>query len=257
MKNPFKYTFTALFIFFLMDFNAQEQDKLSVEFSAGNQQFSMKHFNRYYIDSIGKKNRGFEEGIHSGAIFSIGFRYKPNRFFDVGISGNYQAGKTVGRPKFYDYPNGQQVVYIGEFTYKSEALVVGISSALFLDGILHFQEKKSKLIQRTHLSLDVFAGIGFSKMNSEIRYPEDSPNQGQYVAYTSNQDFQGQLALKIEYDFLKKPLISSIGVKGGFQHFATKTLKNRLGKEWVVVGDHPINLDFSGFFGAIYVTIGN
>lgn len=32
--------------------------------------------------------------------------------------------------------------------------------------------------------------------------------------------------------------------------------KNKLNQEWVVLGEHPINLDFSGFYFGVYLKLG-
>lgn len=234
----------------------QIQDKLSFEFGGGKNIFSMASLNQYYVDSFAVKNQILDNGISSGNQFFMGLKYRPNTLFDIGVYGNYQFGKTTGKPKQIvtdDFGNQIGTREL-DFILKTEAIGFGISSCWYISHFLKFQEKESPFLNRFHLGIDLSAGIGFSKAIVDLRDPEYT--YASSYDYFTSKDFQGQVSLKLEYDYLKSPVISSIGIKGGYQYFRTKTLNDRQGNEWNVLGEYPINLDFSGFFGSIFMTIG-
>ena len=101
--------------------------------------------------------------------------------------------------------------------------------------------------------MELNAGIGFSRASLDFRDPELIG--GSTYNYFMSRDFQGQANLKFEYDYLKSPVISSIGLKFGYQYFNTHTLKDRNGENWVVQNT-LINLNFSGVFGMVYLGVG-
>jgi hypothetical protein len=197
-----------------------------------------------------------EKEISSGNHFFIGLKYRPNSLFDFGIYGNYQFGKTVGKPEFVvtDEFGNQIGSRELDFILTTEAIGFGISSCWYISHFLKFHEKENTFLNSFHIGIDMNAGIGYSKSIVDLRDPEFA-NASTYDYFTSK-DFQGQVSLKFEYDYLKSPVISSIGIKGGYQYFKTKTVKSRQGNDWIIKGEYPINLDFSGFFGAVYITIG-
>ncbi|NBV09763.1 MAG: hypothetical protein EBS09_11770 [Flavobacteriia bacterium] len=246
---------TVLLLFPLIGL-AQHQGKFSFEFGGGKNTFSMARLNQYYVNSFAIKNKMLEEGISSGDHFFIGLKYRPNTLFDFGLYGNYQFGKTSGKPEFIITDDFGQAIGTREldFILKTEAIGFGISSCWYISHFLKFHEKESKFLNRFHMGVELNAGIGFSKAIVDLRDPELA-YASSYEYFTSS-DFQGQVSLKFEYDYLKSPIISSIGIKGGYQYFKTKTLKSRQGNDWIVLGEYPINLDFSGFFGTLFMSIG-
>lgn len=236
--------------------NAQNQNKLSIEFIAGMNEFKMNDFNQYYIDSFALNYDLLEGGISSGQQYSLSLKYQPIGLFDIGIYGNYQFGQTNG---------GSQIILTDEFgvptgSYKTDLSVrlqsigAGISTTWYVSHILKLHEKESSFLQRFHFGLILNGGVGFSRSIIDLR----DPMYPQFSAYNyySSTDFQGQIGLMAEYDITKNPIITSIGIKGGYQLQMTNTLKDRQGNDWVVLGEYPVTLDFSGFFGAIYLKIG-
>ncbi len=248
-------TLTLLMLFPLVCF-AQNQNKLSFELGIGNNNFSMKDLNQFYVDSIAVKNEMLDKGISAGNQFFMGIKYRPNSLFDIGFYGNYQTGKTAGRPKQILTDNfGNQIgTKEIDFILKTEAIGLGISNCWYISHFLKFQEKENKILNRFHIGLELNAGIGFSRASLDFRDPELIG--GSTYNYFMSRDFQGQANLKFEYDYLKSPVISSIGLKFGYQYFNTQTLKDRNGENWVVQGNTPINLNFSGVFGMVYLSVG-
>lgn len=236
--------------------NAQTENKLSFDFGAGLNSFRMKDFNQYYIDSLAFKYNLLEAGIGSGQQYSLSLKYQPIGFFDIGLYGNYQFGKTSGQPEIiltdqFGVPTGS---YKTDFRVKVESISFGISTTWYVSHILKFHEKESDFIKRFHFGVVLNGGAGFSKAVLDFRDPE-FPQFSTYNYYSST-DFQGQIGLRAEYDITRSPVITSIGIRGGYQFQRTKTLKDRQGKDWVVLDEYPINLDFSGFFGTVYLKIG-
>lgn len=246
---------TLFLLFPLMGF-AQNHDKLSFEFGVGKNHFSMETLNQYYVDSFAVKNQMLDNGIYSGNQFFIGLKYRPNSSYDFGLFGNYQCGKTTGKPKQIitdDFGNQIGTKEL-DFILKTEAIGLGISSCWYISHFLKFHEKESTVLNRFHLGLEFSVGIGFSKAIVDLRDPEYYLTSS--YDYFTSQDFQGQVVLKLEYDYLKSTVISSFGIKSGFQYFKTKTLKDRQDNEWIVKSEYPISLDFSGLFGSVFLTIG-
>ncbi len=252
--------FSSLIVTFLFSVFSMAQDRHKLTFEVGYNfhLYSMKKFNESYINSPSIKNNYKLDEINTGKGFNAGIKFKPIGLFDIGISGNYQVGKTSSNPELIEtdeFGNPIQT-HIGEFKFTAESIGIGISNSWYISHFFRFHEK-SNFLNRSHIALEIYGGFGFSKITSDLRYPTFPPLYGTgYKFYTSNQDFQGQIALRLEYNYVKSPVIGSIGIKGGYQYFKTKTVKDRLGKEWIVTGNHPINLDFSGFFGTVFLTVG-
>jgi len=69
--------------------------------------------------------------------------------------------------------------------------------------------------------------------------------------------FHGQAALRVSYDITQSPLITSIGLKFGYQFMKTPVLRDRYDEEWVLASTaYPVQLDFSGFFGGVFLSFG-
>jgi hypothetical protein len=235
---------------------AQNPNKLTFEVGYGINNFSMKNFNEFYIDSFAIKNNLLDIGISSGNHFFIGLSYKPHNLFDLGFYGNYQYAETKGEPEQFITDEFGIVLGINKFNFivRTESIGVGVTNCWYISHLLKFYKKENRLLQHFNIGIEINAGIGFSKATLDLKNLENSfasSNEN----YTSK-DFQGQIALKFEYDYCLSPIVSSLGIKGGFQCFNTKTLHDRIGNEWMVIQKHPINLNYSGFFGAVYLTIG-
>lgn len=235
---------------------AQNQNKLSIEFSAGLNDFKMKDFNQYYIDSLALKNDLLERGISSGQQYCLSLKYQPVGLFDIGVYGNYQFGQTDGEPEIiltddFGVPTDS---YKTDLSVRLQSINVGISTSWYISHMLKLHEKESGILQRFHFGLILNGGVGFSRSIMDLQDPM-YPQYSTYNYYSST-DFQGQIGLMAKYDITKNPIITSIGIKGGYQIQMTNTLKDRQGNDWVVLGHHPTNLDFSGFFGAVYIGFG-
>ena len=235
---------------------SQNKDKLSFELGYGLNSFSMQNINQYYIDSFATKFNLLENHIKKGYNGFASVKYQPANLFDLGVYGNYQYGETIGNPIANETDNFGQIVttHEGKFILKTEAIGIGITNSWYLSHLLKFEEKESKFLNRFRIATELNAGIGFSKVTSDIQYP--TYKQATFYEFFTSTDFQGQIALKFEYDYTLKPVIGTIGFKVGYQYFKTKTVKDRYGAEWIVLDQYPINLDFSSLYGAVYISFG-
>jgi hypothetical protein len=254
MKNIILITLLLLYGTIKAQDNRQA---LSVEFAYGINSYAMSKLNEFYIDSFALKPQFnvLQEYIKSGQQFRLGINYKPVGLFDFGLYGSYQYGNSKSRPLFtetdeFGWPIKE---HRGSFELRTEAISVGITTTWYVSHLLKFQERENTL-NRFHFGIELNGGVGFAKAFYDIRF-ETLPVSKDYDFFNSR-DFQGQLGLKAEYDFTKSPVFTTLGISFGFQYFKTKTVKDRVGEDWVVLGQYPINLDFSGFYFGTYLKLG-
>ena len=239
--------------------NAQNsRQALSFDFGYGINSYSMANLNEFYIDSFASKPNVdiLDDYIESGQLFRLGVNYKPMGLFDLGIYGSYQFGNSCSRPVLtetdeFGFPINQ---HIGTFELRTEAFSIGINSTLYLSHLFKFQDKENVILNRLHIGLELGGGIGFSKAVFDLHYPSLPP--GSVYEFVTGRSFQGQLGFKTEFDFTKAPLITSLGIRFGFQYFRTNTMKDRIGNDWVVQEIYPMHLDFSGIYFGTYLKLG-
>jgi len=239
---------------FSINVNAQK-NKLSFDFGYGINNFSMKNLNQFYIDSFASKLDYLDNHIEKGFNSFVAIKYQPLEIFDIGFYSNYIYGETNGNPKFVETDNfGTPLnTHTGNFKLYAESIGFGITNSWYISHILNFKSKKSKFIQNFRIATEINIGVAFSKSTTDYRFT-NYQLASSYNFYTSK-DFDLQLALKFEYDIVKQPLVSTIGLKFGYKQLKTKTLNNIYQEEWKTL-NKPINLDFSGFFGSIYLSFG-
>ncbi len=253
-----KYILIVLTISMSFALKAQNnRQALSVEFGYGINSYSMGKLNEFYIDSFAIKPQinWLQDYIKSGQQFRFSINYKPIGLFDFGLHGSFQYGNSTSRPLFIETDDFGWPIqeHRGSFELRTEAISVGINTALYVSHLLKFHNKDNTL-NRFHFGIELNGGIGFSKVVADMRY-ETLPI-GSFYEYFSSRHFQGQVGIKAEYDFTKSPLFTTLGIVFGYQYFRTKTVKDRLGKDWEVLGQYPINLDFSGFYFGTYLKLG-
>lgn len=234
-----------------------QKNSLSFEFSYGLNSFKMGKLNTFYIDSFAKKEDVglLKDNIKYGQHYQLSINYRPIGLFDLGIYGSYQFGNSKSTYDLIEIDDSGFPVKIHPSNYnlKTDALGAGIATSWYISHLLKFHKKENAL-NRLHLGIELNGGVGFSKVATDIRVPS-FPMASVYEFFDSK-DFQGQVGMKIEYDLTKTPLYTTLGIRFGYQFFKTKTVRNRYDSEWLVLGQYPINLDFSGIYGAVYLKIG-
>lgn len=247
----------ALAIIYSISVSAQNPNKLSFEIGYGQNQIAMTAFNEHYINDFAKPNDLFNSNIEVANSGFIGLNYQAHDLFDIGIAATYSFGnleysRDVDLTDDIGQLTGEQVFL--KNTINTEAFIFGVNSSWYISHLLKFNEKELKLLQKLHLAVELSAGYGLSKLN--YTFSSVSPLEPSVYNFNAS-GFQSAMALKIEYDFMENPIIGSLGLKFGYQQLESKTLKSS-GDYDYKVGDekHPINLDFSGFFGAVYLSFG-
>jgi hypothetical protein len=243
---------------------AQPPQRLSFDFGYGINAYKMEGLNRYFVDSFAVKTGQLEEGIHRGEQFMAALRFQPVGSFDVGVYAMYQFAQTEGTPKFMIFnETGTGFDYI-EWRYRLEtqAVTLGLSANLFISNLLKFHEKESYLLKRLHISTEFCGGYSMAFAHSHAIMPAFTAFNEEYAARHDitrfdSRAFHGQVALKVSYDIIQSPLITSIGFRFGYQFMKTSVMQDRLGDEWVLASSgYPVQLDFSGLFGGVFVSLG-
>jgi hypothetical protein len=234
----------------------EKKDALSFDFGYSINSYSMGKLNEFYIDSFAfQPNINLlQNKITKGQQYRLGLNYQPTGLFDIGIFGSYQFGNSTSNPLItqtddWGFPIQE---HRGNFELRTEAFGVGVSTTWYITHLLKFQEKENTL-NRLHIGIELNAGVGYSKAILDLRFETLS-----FASYNdfNSRDFQGQAGLKVEYDFTKNPIFTTLGIRAGYQYFRTRTIKDRLDKEWVVLDTYPINLDFSGLYLGAYLKFG-
>ena len=238
-------------------FSQIETEALSFEFGYGLNKYAMENLNQYFIDSITSQSNPkiLDKKIEKGQKFAVSINYRPSKYFNVGLFSAYQYGSQNSTSNFKETDNFGNVIAQHERNYelKAEAISVGINSTLFLNALLKWDKKENSFLQNFRLGIGLNGGVGFSKVTSDMR--STSLPLASYYEFYESMDFQGQTFLDLSYYFSKSNILSSIGVKLGYQYFVTRTVRDRLDNNWVIQGEYPINLDFSGLFFGTYIMI--
>jgi len=251
MKNVI--TLLVLLIFSSENF-AQKIGKLSLEFGYGVQQVDMSRLNQYYLDSLAKPQGLFKENIKTANQFFIGVRYQPYTLLDLGVYGNFLQKELIGNPIFYSTDDlGNATAVNGKSSLMLLSASYGLTSNIHINHILKWQEKESNFLNRSRLLVELRIGNSISNANINVQYPA-LPIASTYVRYQTI-NFESQAAVKFEYDYLKRSLINSVGLKFGYNYLNTTTLRNQFDKDWNVLNDKTINLNFSGWFASVYLVL--
>ena len=233
-----------------------QTNKLSFEIGTGISYYSMKNLNEFYIDNFAKKNKLLTSNINNGFHFYTNIKYQPSLLFDFGVYGSFQTGNSKGYPEFTETDDlGAEIqLHKGAFDLTTQAIGLGVSNSWYISKLLNFRQKENKFLQNFRIATEFNLGIGFSDVIANFIF--NTYKLASDYSRFNTKDFQGQVALKFEYDFIKTPIISSIGLKIGYQYFKTNKVKDSNGNDWIVLDKSHIDLDFSGFFSSLYLSFG-
>lgn len=238
--------------------NFSLSQKFTAEFGFGHNQYAMESVNRYYMDSFAFQPQYnlLHEHIRTGKQVHVNMAYRPSGLFDVGLYASFQQGGTKGFPvhREIDLWDNSITYHRGCLELKTQALSFGLLNTWYISHLLKFQEKETTL-NRVHLGVELMGGLGLANASIDASYPTIETHEPERFMFTAK-SFQCQFGLKIEYDFIKNPIITSLGIRGGYQYFRTANVKNRSDEEWIVLGNYPINLDFSGLYFGVYLKLG-
>lgn len=232
---------------------AQISDKglLQVQYGFDHHQFAMKKVNESYIDSFVNALNPPEkaENISSGNGWYTRIRYKPTKLFSLGFSASLQKGQTKSSLVFTETNMFGDT--IGEYYSTNEFIVKGVTVGF--TGSFYFSElflRNNQLSEKFRIGAEVDLGLTYSKAIIDIR-GEKIYN---YELFISQSNYLN-LGLSAEYDVFSSPIITSFGIRGGFQFYKSGVLKDRLGDDWDVK-NQLIELDFSGLYFGAYLQLG-
>ncbi|MEX1192951.1 MAG: hypothetical protein WEA99_13365 [Brumimicrobium sp.] len=224
------------------------------------QQTKMQQYNNH-LNLIETDVFKLDEHLESVNSLSLALKYKPKSIFDLGLYLEKQS-QTLDRYPMQKKLNPDLTVTYVEGYHKNQinSCNIGVSATIYVNQLLKLKYH-NEFFKRLDFGLELKGGVGFSKYFSETHYATFSPI-GIGSATRKANGFQGQLGFNFEYSYIKTPIISSIGIRIGYQFYNTSILENQLGYKW---GDQkyewssaeePINLDFSGIYYGIYLKIG-
>lgn len=232
--------------------------KIFFEVGYSHQQTKMENFNNH-LDLIENDVFKLNDYLESVNNVQIVLRYKPKPIFDFGIYGGRQAVLLESFPLQKKLNPDLTVTNVeGYHKNQIESWSLGLVATVYFDQFLRSHDK---LFERVNLGMELLGGIGFSSYFLETHFVTFSPI-GISSATRKSQGFQGQLGFIVEYDFVRNPLIGIIGLRVGYQFYATSTLENRLGYKWGdqnydwTSADSEVNLDFSGIYYGVYLKFG-
>ncbi len=250
-----KKLFLILFLLFNFTvFSQVRESRLSFEFNYSIQNLAMKALNEDYVSNVFFQEWAKFEQLNSANLFGLRLSYKPNRFFDLGFYGNYQNNKDFTTTRYLETDaNGQGFRFVDVFnTLKIQGIGVGFTSTFYFNNFIPFL-RKYQFWRPFNFGVQLNGGLGFSQLNYEYHVP--TLNFPAYHIFSSNYDFQGQSGLILEYDIINSNLITTFGLKLGYQYFVTKTLVDVLNRPFIQIDNKPINLDFSGFNLGFYIKL--
>jgi hypothetical protein len=254
MKNKILY---SLIMLLSLPAISQDKGKLSFEIGYGRQQISMSNLNNFYLDNFAIPREIFQTNLTTAKKVFMGVRYQQSNYFDFGFYCNSQKTSLNGFP--YSVFNDESGSGINLVQGSSNLLVnsfgFGITSNIHLNYFLKLQEKKSKFLNRSKILFELNVGKSISMAKINILFSLPYTYNGSNFQTKNINSFESQIALKFEYEYLKSKIVSGIGIKLGYQYLKTNTLKDQFGEEWLVEYDQKINLDFSGYFAGLYLTI--
>lgn len=246
---------------------AQEKNNLTFNVEYNRHQFAMEQINSYLSDTNYFSTNVFSGAsanqVNRGNNFAMSISYQPNSIVDFGFYGSYQNSKLYRTPYFYEdldpiWNPGQNIVtHEGDYEFSIESLCLGLTSTIFLNKILKFEQKNNNLLNRILLGVNFKGGIGFAETHEEYSYPT-IPFMFSNGTYSAK-SFHGQLGLRLGYIISKKSIFSAVGINIGYQFFKTPNIKNKIGQDIVESANYAnvsANLDFSGLYGGLYLTIG-
>lgn len=250
-----RIVFIALILVLATSLFGQEERTFSFDLSYGINGYNMNAINDFYIDSFAAtpENDLLREYVRKGQYFRLGVNYTPISWLDVGFYGSFQFSSLTSTPwkDYYDNDLGETVYNKSDFKFLTEATSVGVSSTLYIDEFWKSSEKQNS---KVHFGIELNGGIAFLKASQLYTFKTFTTFQRD--ASYSSRNFQGQLGLKIEYDFTQTPIFTTLGLRAGYQFLKSGTARDAADQEWLINDKYPINLDFSGFYFGVYLKLG-
>lgn len=223
----------------------------------------MEQLNTYLLDTVynGTQAGYFDtppsDKITGGSSFGFSLHYQPTKFQNFGFYGNYQFGsitRTIELEVEIDPWTMETELWKGTFTYKAQALSLGVSTVTYLDALL-FDENAS-FWKRAAWGIDLRGGVGFSNFRDKAVWRGETTGFETLRIDHSATSFQGDASMKFEYRLSNSGLLTDLGLKIGYQFLKTKTVENEIGPYLFSSSEGTTNLDFSGIYVGAYLSLG-
>lgn len=249
---------------------SQKNGDLSFNFEYNNHQIAMERMNSFLLDTNYFSpivfNGNPEGTLEQGNSFGFSLSYQLTTVFDVGLYAKYQNA-NLHRTAYYfqdldPWNPGQNILtHEGDFKFTTESYCFGVTSSVFLNSVMKLNQKDNKFLKNLLLVFNLKGGMGFANASGIYIYPTLPVITHGLIGhgYTA-ESFQGEISLRLGYKILsKKSLFTSLGINIGYQYFRTPDVKNAVGQNiGYIFSDinYSADLDYSGFFSGVYLTIG-
>lgn len=257
MKEGIKYLNIVIFLIFQPILFAQ-QGKLDFNFTYAEQYGKMTALNAYLHDSNFDKAMLFTEDSYLKNITKLNgqMSYQFWKNVNLGLFACYQNSGSIVNHKFpvYDPVENATINYSYNYELKTSNLAFGISSVVLYSDIFNFRDKGT-FLKRLIISNSFNWGIAQSKLQSS--QVGITPQKYEYNEYNfKSMHLIGDLSLNVNYEFLRNPVLSSLGIKFGYQFNKSGILRNIGGQTLRMSDDTSVNLDFSGYYFGVNLSIG-
>ncbi|MBW7867095.1 MAG: hypothetical protein H3C31_02085 [Brumimicrobium sp.] len=247
--------FTIIGLFWSLTSSGQVTNKFFFDFNYSMNTYMMGDVNTFYIDSFAgiPENDFYREKLKRGNNFNIGINYSPIRYLSIGVFGGYQYAslKSYKWHEYLDSELGKTIYTKRQFELKPEAWALGIAGTFYFSELIF----SKKVVQRTHFGIESKGSINSTKITSSnvlfTFYTSDNSK-----IYYHKYNLGVCLGILTEYDITQSPIITTIGLRMGYQWLKTGVMKDAANQEWLVNDKYPINLDFSGLYYGVYLKIG-
>jgi hypothetical protein len=218
----------------------------------------MNQFNEFLIDA----NNPIKDVMVDSPYFKEGFKYQGqlsyqySKHFNFGIYANYQTAQATFEKNYTVYEPFQDIYY--NYTYhfilQPESKSIGLNLGILYHEFFNF-DAKSAFLKRLTLSNELKFGIAQSKLNAHEAVIKPYKNAGSLFGGTSNH-LAGDISAAIAYRFIDKHVFSAIGIHVGYQFLTSGIIYDRADRTMDLSDGSSVNLDFSGVYFGLNLTIG-
>jgi hypothetical protein len=233
-------------------FSQDSIPRLSFEFGYSKHLFRMDTLNDKLIEpAINASVKYLNDRIESGVGYNFKIGFQLTKTFQFGVFGDFQHGFSEYNPML---PMGNNPSVEGFYSVNVENLNYGIHLTYWLSSI--FNKSLPAFIQRLNYGFSAQIGRANGTFKHFIYSPIDQFSES-YNRIYSNSGISLSGEFKVEYQFNKKHIFSSLGFKVGYQNFRTDYLKTKADEYEMLVGfpNTKMQLDFSGFYYGIYIKL--
>jgi len=257
MKRKHLY-YLILFLFVVPLKTVGQKEKLNFDFSFSQQYWKMNQFNDFLLDSHNPIN----DLMLDSPYFKEGFKYQGklcyqySKHFNFGVYANYQTAQTTFEKNFTVYEPFEDVYsnYTYHFILQPESKSIGLNLGVLYHEFFNF-DAKSAFLKRLTLSNELKFGISQSKLNAFEAMIIPYKTAHSLFGGTSTH-LAGDISAATSYRFIDKQVFSEIGIHVGYQFLLSGIIHNRVDQTLDLSDGTSVNLDFSGVYFGLNLTLG-